>query len=599
MNRFRQTRVAGSYLHECSRMSWRRFVRYGAYVVIGATALALNSPAAAHAQVDLGQIIRQSLLEAKQQAEQQAKRQAEEQQARGQNTDECDAYDGPALTQAMPHGRLADPRINHMTIGPYLCRWNLQPTDPTAASSEVVHPVTYLIEADIPAAWRPDIIRSVHAWDSAFDAIGLRHALTIREATPQDSLTPPANVVRIRRRNTYGTLMMSTACTAVRTTGQLTGCTIWVNGSAFEDAGRQMCRSTAVGDPAVPLSCPDSILAFLFRAMVTHEVGHSLGLAHNFHAGIAYPTDSLASARFVHDWGFAPSIMLNSQYTQYTPPEAHVPHTDRWVRIGPYDRWAIAWAYRPIPGATSAEAEQPTLERWRAAQDTAAYLRVAIEGPTGDLDLAGGDDPVRALEFRARDRVAVWQRWFQEDTAATLARVQRLDMPQQWQTDLTIMLDDVIGGRRPQPPYPRDRAAVRYAPFEPAQQLRAVRLALAYAVYGQDPYLHLITSISAHRPFQLPSPTDSVPFLFDTSARTSVPAATGWRKAQQNVLAKLVAVFPKLPQEAVPDACRYVAAAVSKLTSAKSAATSPSERAAATALLAPLDPAPVMCAKRR
>jgi hypothetical protein len=113
--------------------------------------------------------------------------------------------------------------------------------------------------------------------------------------------------------------------------------------------------------------------------------------------------------------------MVNTQYDQYTPPDARVPHTDRWARVGPYDRWAIAWAYRPIPRATSSEAELPTLEQWRSAQDTAAYLRVSVDGPGGDHNTAGGDDPVRAIEFRARDRVAVWHRLFLDDTAATLA----------------------------------------------------------------------------------------------------------------------------------------------------------------------------------
>jgi hypothetical protein len=554
-------------------------------------ALALSVPATTHAQINIGQILQQSLRK--------AKAQADAHQARGRTADECDPYTGPALAHPMPHGRLADPRINHMTLGPYLCRWNFVSADPAAAHADVAQPVTYLIHDDVPAAWRPHIVQAVHAWDTAFDAIGLRHALTVREATPQDSLTSPANAVHIHSRDTYGSLMMSTACTAVPATGQMTGCTIWVNGSAFHAEGRQMCKATAVGDPAVPLSCPDSILAFLFRSMVTHEVGHSLGLAHNFYAGIAYPTDSLASARFVHAWGFTPSIMVNAQYDQYTPPEAHVPHTDRWARIGPYDRWAIAWAYRAIPGATSAEAEQPTLEQWRAAQDTAAYLRVSIDGPTGDLNAVGGDDPVRALDFRARDRVAVWHRAFQADSAATLARVTNSNMPMQWADGLVRMMNTVIGGRRPHPPYPRDSAAVRYAPVAAAQQLRAVRLVLAYTAYGQDPYLRLLESVGTHRPFQPPSPADSAPLLLDTSAAGQFPNAAGWQQARVHVLTALAAALPKLPATAIPEACQYVATAADTLTRAETTAVSPSEKAAATELRAALMSAPGVCPTRQ
>jgi hypothetical protein len=515
--------------------------------------------------------------------------------ARAQNRGDRASAKGPALANVMPYGRLADPRIASWTIGPYVRRWYLERTDPSAASSDVVHQITYLIDANVPAQFHPHIVRAVHEWDAAFDAIGLRHVLTVRDATPEDSVTPPANVVRIRYAPVIETLFMTTSCNQMAATGQMTGCDIWMSGSVFQEPGRQMCRSTAIGDPAVPLSCPDSILAFLFRSMVTHEVGHTLGLAHNFHSAIAYPTDSLASARFVHDWGFAPSIMHNQLYDQYTPPEAHVPHADRWARIGPYDRWAIAWTYRSIPGATGAEDELPTLEQWRAAQDTAAYLRVSTDGPAGDLNGAGGDDPVRALEFRERDRVAVWSRLFLEDTAATLARITDIDMPRQWQDGLIGMMTTVIGGRRPRPPYPRDRTAIQYAPVAASQQLRVVRLVLAYAVYGEDPYLRLLQSVAAQSRFQPSSPTDSVPLLFDASATSHFPAAAAWQRAQLNVLEALSAALPKLPSAALPEACHDFSAAAGMLTRVESAAASPAKKAAATALRAALAPAPEIC----
>jgi hypothetical protein len=558
------------------------------------TAIVLGIPVTAQAQ-DLGQLIQQALNKSLREA----KEQSDAQKAHGQNTDDCDSYKGPAVANAMPYGRRADPRINHNRIGSYICRWYLERTEPAAASSEVVHPVTYLIDPAIPVAWHPYIVQAVHEWGPAFEAIGFRHALTVRVATAQDSVTPPANVVHIRYAPVIPTLFMTTSCIAVPATGQLTGCTIWVNGSAFQDAGRQMCRSTAIGDPAVPLSCPDSILAFLFRAMVAHEVGHSLGLNHNFYAASAYPTDSLASARFIHAWGYTPSVMLNPLYDQYTPPDAHVPHADRWARVGPEDRWAIAWAYRTIPGATSADAELSTLERWRAAQDTAAYLRMSVDGPGGDRNVVGGDDPIRALEFRARDRVAVWQRLFQEDTAAALAQITQGHMPSQWEEGLTGLMNDVIGGRRPQPPYPRERAAIRYAPIDPSQQLRAVRLVLAYAVYGQDPYLRLLESVGAHRPFQPPAPIDSVLLLLDTSVSGHFPVAAGWQQAQGHVLTTLVAALPKLPAVAIPEACQYVATAVAKLTHAEATVTSPSEKAAATTLRATLAPTSGICSTQK
>ena len=44
-------------------------------------------------------------------------------------------------------------------------------------------------------------------------------------------------------------------------------------------------------------------------------------------------------------------------------------------RVGPYDKWAIMWGYKPIPGARTPDEERPTLEKWILAQDTIPWYR--------------------------------------------------------------------------------------------------------------------------------------------------------------------------------------------------------------------------------
>jgi hypothetical protein len=307
-------------------------------------------------------------------------------------------------------------------------------------------------------------------------------------------------------------------------------------------------------------------------------------LAHNYYAGRAYHTDSLRSATFVHKWGFTPSILVHLPYNEVAQPEDHIPQRDRWFRIGPYDIWALAWAYRPIPDASTPEAELPTLERWRASQDTAAYLRIQVSDINGkDGDQAwGGDDIIRATDLKARNSVRFLQRLTDPLNKTQLEEIMKffgargsMDslLAAAWQSRM-LHVATLLGGRVGQPPYPRDPAAIRIVPIDAARQLQAVRFFLAHALYGQDPVLQIqkksinYSSSQEHRPA-----ADSVPVLFDTSAAGHSPTAILWQQAQYEVLSGMVSRVPKMPPAAWPEACHYLSDAVRALTNVESRAT--------------------------
>lgn len=456
------------------------------------------------------------------------------------------------------HGRLADPRVNFFMGGvgaKYICRWAFERRDPTAQSSDVLNPVTYVI--DVPPRWTPVFIRAVNAWLPVFDAIGFRHALIARTKasfTEQGTPIPTVHVVTVRIRPDSDIGGFTACKTGASGVGDLTSCRIDINAGMVQTAGAQLCAVSVGGDPSIPLPCSDSVLGLMVQGVVTHEVGHSLGLDHNYYGPVTYPTDSLRSTAFVHRRSWSPSIMSHLVYDNVVQPTDHIPLPERWLTIGPEDYWAIAWGYRPLPAAATPEAEVPTLEQWRRAQDTAAYLRLAVPDTSGTVNEQawGGTAPVRATDLWMQNLARVQQR-LNSGTTASPASV----LSDWWQW-AQMRLTELLGGVVAQAPYPKDLKTVRRVPVDTATQLQAFRTVLASALYGQDPLFRILRGNPREN-------TDSVPILFDPAADRSAVTAS-WQVAQFAVLSQLVTRVPLMPHLTWPMACRDLAQAVRHLT---------------------------------
>ena len=62
---------------------------------------------------------------------------------------------------------------------------------------------------------------------------------------------------------------------------------------------------------------------------------------------------------------------------------AFVNRVDFVPGVGPYDIWATAWGYKPIPGAKISDDEKPTLDQWARQQDSTPWLRFSTSGAAG------------------------------------------------------------------------------------------------------------------------------------------------------------------------------------------------------------------------
>jgi len=108
----------------------------------------------------------------------------------------------------------------------------------------------------------------------------------------------------------------------------------------------------------------DELMGELIRFVSSHEVGHTLGLRHNFGSSATVPVEKLRDKAWVEANGHTPSIMDYARFNYVAQPEDSISRTGIFPRIGMYDKWAIEWGYRWLPEFETAEAEIPHMNKW-------------------------------------------------------------------------------------------------------------------------------------------------------------------------------------------------------------------------------------------
>jgi len=101
----------------------------------------------------------------------------------------------------------------------------------------------------------------------------------------------------------------------------------------------------------------------LIRFVSSHEVGHTLGLRHNFGSSSATPVEKLRDKKWVEANGHTSSIMDYARFNYVAQPEDSISPAGIFPRIGDYDKWAIEWGYRWFGDKTSATEEKALLNK--------------------------------------------------------------------------------------------------------------------------------------------------------------------------------------------------------------------------------------------
>jgi len=377
---------------------------------------------------------------------------------------------------AMPMGpRYADDRVGYFVSAHkdfsrdtaesffvrYVNRWRLEKKDPTAAMSEPVEPITFYLDRTIPLEWRPYVRAGILEWNRAFVDAGFRNAIRVLDA-PDDSAWSAADArystVRwtATNRSVYaigptnvdprtGEILNADVLIAaawiqtwrgetrdyvaplasVRAAFAIDTALAQVGGAAplcrFGDAlerestvARTLLAARGLLDGTGEV--PHAYIGEALKALVMHEIGHTLGLRHNFRGSAGATAEQLADRGWTTAHGHGVSVM------DYSPPALAADSRRQGYfyspTVGSYDRWAITYGYagvgdapatgdsarapdRELPGLRAIASRAAEPEHLYGSDEDAGFGGFGLDPTISRYDQT--DDPLRW----ARERVAM------------------------------------------------------------------------------------------------------------------------------------------------------------------------------------------------
>ena len=386
--------------------------------------------------------------------------------------------------------RLADQRVGFFTTAitdfsddlarnprkHFINRWRLEKKDPSAPLSAPIKPIVFWLDPSIPVAYRGAVKEGVLEWNKAFAAIGIEQAIEVKDAPtdkPFDTLATghPA----IRWMTNISTQFGASGPTHVDPrSGEILDANIALESLSTraarairrqfisvasadntEQHDHTQCEYGSLGAEqlgyAIDLQAPPAglapdspeveafVLAYL-KSTTMHEVGHTLGLRHNFRASRWHTVDELNNKALTEREGNSASVM---DYAPINLPMPGQPGGALYqTTLGPYDYWAIEYGYKTLPNdadgtkalAQIAQRSDEQAHTWDLAYGTDDDAGLGLDPGSLTFDL--GRDPV---EF-AKVRIAIFQDQIQKLTRQPLMAD---ETPSDLRRKLSYALSDV------------------------------------------------------------------------------------------------------------------------------------------------------------
>lgn len=286
------------------------------------------------------------------------------------------------LPEKPMRGRLADERVGFFATGfrdfdvnpqgvkevVYALRWRLEPKPEDMEKYkrgelvEPVKPIVFYIDPATPKKWVPYLIAGVNDWQKAFEQAGFKNAIYAREAPSKEedstwSLDDATHSAIIYRPSVIMNAMGPNV--ADPRSGEIIESHIfWYHNVMKLLHDWYMVQCGAVDPRAQKAVFDDKLMGDLIRFVSSHEVGHTLGLLHNFGSSSTVPVEKLRDKAWVEAHGHTPSIMDYARFNYVAQPEDHIGPAGLYPRINDYDKWAIEWGYRFRPEYKDAFDEQ-------------------------------------------------------------------------------------------------------------------------------------------------------------------------------------------------------------------------------------------------
>jgi hypothetical protein len=318
----------------------------------------------------------------------------------------------------------------------YINRWDLSSG-----------PIVFYLTNEIPPEYRAAVRSGILQWNTAFAKLGIEKAIEVRDP-PSDPDFDPDDVrySTVRWISSDQPLFGAYTPSVVNPfTGQIVRAEIVIEGEALRSvkrgyvetvvpargsgASREGCEASdceyqeqsaelaALGTLALRAGGASSAQAREYaeqwlRSVTIHEVGHALGLRHNFAASTIYPLARLSDRKFTRAHGLVGSVM---DYTPVNLSPRGEPQADFFQQqLGPYDEWAILYGYMRFGNVAKPEDEvqrlraiavESTQPDYTYSTDEDAYGPYALDPHVALFDLS--NDPLAwdARQFRVVDRI--------------------------------------------------------------------------------------------------------------------------------------------------------------------------------------------------